>query len=61
MVYWPARQLNCSLYWTYLGNPWRVVASGREREREREFVQGRTQEENRANLCKRDRRSIVCN
>jgi len=56
MVYWPAQQLNCSLYWTSLGNPWRVVTirekergraserggreAGRERERERERVQG---------------------
>lgn len=38
MVYWPAWQLNCSLYWTSLGNPWRVVA-GRRREREGERVQ----------------------
>lgn len=34
MVYWPARQLNCSLYWASLRNPWRVVA---DEERKREY------------------------
>lgn len=47
MVYWPTRQLNCSLYWASLGNPWRVVA-GRERKREKERTE-RRERGNRAN------------